>query len=100
VKDKKKLFHPGAQATGVSILPTAPSNPSLEIDALLTPAETAERLRTTPGVLATWRCTKRVDLKFVKVGARVFYRASTVQKFIEERETLETSHPKKAAVRL
>ena len=64
-----------------------------EVDQLLNPEETADRLRTTPGTLAVWRSTKRYGLKFVRVGARVFYRASAIQRFIEQRETLETAHP-------
>lgn len=36
-----------------------------------------------PGTLAVWDCTKRHDLKPVKVGRSVRYRRSDLDKFLE-----------------
>jgi len=72
---------------------TPPSHSPFELDKLLTPAEAAERLRVTEGTLSVWRCEGRYNLKFVRIGSRIFYRSAAIQRFIEERETTETSHP-------
>lgn len=53
---------------------------------LLTPSEAAELLgldnyRT----LAVWRCVRRYDLPFVKVGRKVMYRVDDVMSFIDRR---------------
>jgi hypothetical protein len=86
------------------VAPTKKAVPEVnpeKFDPLLTPAETAVRLRgTTVGTLAVWRSTKRYDLPFVRIGAKIFYRASAIEKFISERTTTETNHPRrKKAVR-
>lgn len=52
---------------------------------LLTPAEAANILGTTPGVLAVWRTTKRYPLRYVKVGRSVRYKLEDVQSFIDSR---------------
>lgn len=49
---------------------------------LLTPQEAAKYIGTKPNTLAVWRCTKRYDLPFVKIGRKVFYRARDVEDFI------------------
>jgi hypothetical protein len=51
----------------------------------LTTAETANILGIVPGTLSIWRCTKRYNLPYVKVGARVYYKGSDVKKFIADR---------------
>jgi hypothetical protein len=58
---------------------------AIMISVLLAPAQTAELLHTTPGVLAVWRSKKRYALRFVKVGRKIFYRAEDIQNFIEAR---------------
>jgi hypothetical protein len=52
---------------------------------LLPPAAAAEILHTTEGTLAVWRCEKRYPLRFVKIGGKVFYRMTDIEKFIESR---------------
>lgn len=52
---------------------------------LLTPAEAASLLGTTPGVLSVWRTTKRYPLRYVKIGRSVRYRLEDVQAFISGR---------------
>lgn len=52
---------------------------------LLTPTETAHLLGVSVDTLAVWRCKKRYNLPYVKVGRSVKYREADVQKFIESR---------------
>jgi excisionase family DNA binding protein len=49
--------------------------------ALLTPAEVAERLGVSATTPATWRCTKRYPLSYVKVGRLVRYRLVDLEAF-------------------
>ena len=44
---------------------------------------TAELLGVDKQTLANWRCTKREDLKYVKIGGRVRYRVSDIENFID-----------------
>lgn len=48
---------------------------------LLTPQDVAERLGVSIATLATWRCTKRYPLTYVKVGRLVRYRVADVDAF-------------------
>lgn len=50
---------------------------------LLDRKEAAKYLRISPNTLAVWDCTKRYDLKPLKVGRSVRYRRSELDKFIE-----------------
>lgn len=52
-------------------------------DILLNRKEAAKYLRISPNTLAVWDCTKRYDLKPLKVGRCVRYRRSELDKFIE-----------------
>ena len=45
----------------------------------------AKYLGISPGTLAVWDCTKRYDLKPIKIGRAVRYRRSDLDKFIEQR---------------
>jgi len=45
----------------------------------------ARYLSVSPGTLAVWDCTKRYNLKPIKVGRAVRYRRSDLDKFLEER---------------
>lgn len=49
---------------------------------LLTPDQVADLLGVTPHTLAVWRCQRRYDLPYAKVGRAVRYRASDVADFI------------------
>ena len=55
--------------------------------ALLTPSETAKVLGVKEDTLTVWRCQKRYDLPYVKVGRNVRYKAKDVAEFIE-RQTI------------
>lgn len=56
--------------------------PDLNLPKLLTPTETAARLRVSVGTLAQWRHHKRYSLAFVKIGRAVRYLESEVRAFI------------------
>ena len=45
----------------------------------------AEILGITPGTLCVWRCTKRYDLRFVRIGRAIRYRLADLDRFIESR---------------
>ena len=45
----------------------------------------ARYLAISPGTLAVWDCTKRYDLKPIKVGRAVRYRPSDLDKLLEDR---------------
>lgn len=49
--------------------------------ALLTPQDVADRLGVSTTTLATWRCTKRYPLTYVKIGRLVRYRVTDVDAF-------------------
>ena len=42
----------------------------------------AEFLATTPGTLAGWRCTRVVEIPYVKLGKAVRYRQSDLDAFV------------------
>ncbi|MEZ0611371.1 helix-turn-helix domain-containing protein [Fibrella sp. WM1] len=43
----------------------------------------ARYLNVSPGTLAVWDCTKRYDLKPIKVGRAVRYRRADLDRFLE-----------------
>jgi predicted site-specific integrase-resolvase len=54
-----------------------------QLSKLLTEIETAEILGVSPTTLATWRCTRRYPLPYVRVGRRAIrYRAEDVAAFV------------------
>ncbi len=54
---------------------------SLTQKTLLTPQDVADRLGVSTTTLATWRCTKRYPLAYVKVGRLVRYRLVDLDAF-------------------
>ncbi|REJ81685.1 MAG: DNA-binding protein [Bacteroidetes bacterium] len=56
-----------------------------ELDNLLDRKSAAKYLCVSPGTLAVWDCTKRYDLRPIKVGRAVRYRLSDLDRFLEER---------------
>jgi excisionase family DNA binding protein len=55
-------------------------------DELLTPQQAAEILHVKPATLAVWRCHKRYPLRYHKIGSKVRYRRSEIERFIESRK--------------
>jgi len=49
---------------------------------LMTPAQAAAYCATTVPTLATWRCTGKVPIPYVKIGASVRYRRKDLDNFI------------------
>jgi len=56
----------------------------MSLDDLLTPTEVAKALGVSISTLAIWRCERRYHLSYVKVGARVRYRRSDVEAFLNQ----------------
>ena len=57
-------------------------------DRLLDRKAAAKFLSVSPETLAVWDCTKRYDLKPIRLGSRaVRYRLSTLEKFVEAHMT-------------
>lgn len=54
-------------------------------DDLLTPREAASLLRVKISTLAIWRCRGRYPLPYIKVGSRICYRRSEIEKFLQSR---------------
>lgn len=52
---------------------------------LLTRAEAAKYLGLNPRTLDVWACTKRYNLKFIKVGRLAKYRIEDLEQFLNER---------------
>jgi predicted site-specific integrase-resolvase len=52
---------------------------------LISPQKAAEMLGVAPQTLAVWRCEERYDLAYVKVGSRVRYRISDIERFLRKR---------------
>ncbi len=52
---------------------------------LVSPEQAAKYLGTTPGTLAVWRCNRRYDLPYVKIGKSVRYRQSDLERFVQSR---------------
>jgi len=52
-------------------------------DELLSRKEAAQYLKMSPGTLAVWDCTKRYDLRPLKLGRSVRYRRSQLDRFLE-----------------
>jgi len=66
--------------------------------ALLDERMVARLLGVSRGTLQVWRSTKRVPLKFVKVGRLVRYRVSDIEDYVASR-TVEPSEPRQFIAR-
>jgi len=56
-----------------------------DIEPLLDRKTAAKHLSLSAGTLAVWDCTKRYDLKPIRIGRTVRYRRSVLEAFLEER---------------
>lgn len=52
---------------------------------LLDDKQAAAKLTVTPGTLSVWRSTGRYALPFIKVGRKVRYRLTDLDKWLEQR---------------
>ena len=57
---------------------------SLITEPLMDRKAAARYLKVSPGTLAVWDCTKRYNLRPIKVGRNVRYRKSDLDSFLEE----------------
>jgi excisionase family DNA binding protein len=58
---------------------------SVETTKLLSPEQVADLLGVSKQTLAVWRCEQRYPLAYVKVGSRVRYRSTDVDRFLTSR---------------
>jgi excisionase family DNA binding protein len=52
---------------------------------LISESQAAQILGVAPGTLSVWRCTRRYQIPFVKVGRSVRYSRKALQAWIDER---------------
>jgi len=55
-----------------------------DAEPLLTRKEAAAYINYSPGTLAVWDCTKRYNLRPIKIGRSVRYRKSFLDEFLAE----------------
>ncbi|WP_427500757.1 helix-turn-helix domain-containing protein [Methylomonas sp. MED-D] len=60
-------------------------NPTKTNDEILNNTDAAEYIGVTPRTLEVWRCTKRYQIPFIKVGRLVKYRKSALDAFLVSR---------------
>jgi Helix-turn-helix domain len=60
--------------------------PDENVNDFLLPREVAAMLRTSVGVLAVWRSTGRVGLPYLRLGSKILYRRSDVDRFLRANE--------------
>lgn len=80
-------------------VPTIKPRDSVNLDKLpdshlLDDIDAAAALNTSPGTLSVWRSTGRYNLKFIKVGRKVRYKAGDLRAFIESRTKTHTGKGK------
>jgi excisionase family DNA binding protein len=63
----------------------ATPTPTQSKDEILCNSDAAEYIGVTPRTLEVWRCTKRYQIPFIKVGRLVKYRKSALDAFLESR---------------
>lgn len=56
----------------------------MQYEPLLDRKSAARYLSVSPATLAVWDCTKRYDLKPLKIGRSVRYRRSALDQFLED----------------
>jgi hypothetical protein len=66
-------------------------------DELLTPEQAAKQLHVGLQTLAVWRCHRRYPLAYVKIGSKVLYPQSAIDRFVESRTV--TSEPAETSKR-
>lgn len=54
-------------------------------ETLLTETQAAEVLDVVPGTLAVWRCTKRYNIPYIKIGRNVRYSRRALLEWLENR---------------
>jgi len=57
-----------------------------ETEKLLTPRQVARYLGVAESSLAVWRCNRRYDLPYIKIGGAVRYDPADVAAFVESRK--------------
>jgi excisionase family DNA binding protein len=68
------------------ILGTEPSPRRLRRVDLLSASEAAELLGLSEATLATWRCTRRYEIPYLKLGRHVRYRRQDLEEWLTSRQ--------------
>lgn len=55
------------------------------MEKMLNPKEAAQLLGVSVQTLNVWRCTKRYDLPYTKIGRLIRYRESDLSRFVDQR---------------
>jgi excisionase family DNA binding protein len=71
--------------TALACAPWTQAKESMTPTLLLTTEEAAARLRVSVETLATWRCTRRQHIPFVKVGSLVRYKPRDIAAYLDSR---------------
>jgi excisionase family DNA binding protein len=64
----------------------SPLQQSVTKNELLTTAQVAEILGLSEGTLTTWRCTKRYDVPYLKLGRHVRYKRGDVETWVRSQQ--------------
>ena len=54
---------------------------SEKIDELVSPGDLAKELHVSTGTLSVWRCEKRQHIPYLKIGSKVMYLRSGIEKW-------------------
>lgn len=52
---------------------------------LLTTDEAAEMVGVKPGTLVNWRCTKKENIPYIKIGSKVFYKEKDILDWVDQK---------------
>ncbi|MCP4537307.1 MAG: helix-turn-helix domain-containing protein [Chloroflexi bacterium] len=63
----------------------------IQVSNLIPPNEAADMLGIREATLATWRCTNRYGLPYIKIGRMIRYEAAELMKFINRQRITPTT---------
>ena len=87
-------------ATGTPAARVIPAGPvAVRSAGLLTPMQVSGITGQAVATLTTWRC-RGIGPPFVKIGRKVFYKANSLQQWIDSRERVMDNEPTKAKRKL
>jgi hypothetical protein len=76
-----KRPHPATKTTQVPAEFIGKGKAEERPDDLLTPEQASALLHAAPSTLATWRCTQRYTLPYIKIGSKVRYERRAIVAF-------------------
>jgi hypothetical protein len=63
----------------------------MQLNSRLNNSQAADVIGVSPHTLVTWRCTKRYDIPYTKVGKKVFYDLADLLAWLESRKVRITA---------